>query len=376
MVVATSVVSVGAVTAPARAVEPIYPECYGGVEITQARLCWLAGRNGSGPLVVILGDSHAGHWWPTLAGLGRRLGLRVAALAKSGCPVPAVHSTTATRDPYPQCWTWRASAFSLLERVRPELVLAASSYQYRGLILHQRQIAPPDLVAELWDSGLRTSLARLTRTGAKVRVLRDLPRFGLDLPDCLAKHRRNAERVCGRPQSKAIDDWAQRIHRIEAALTSRQVAMADLTSVICSAGFCSPVTPSGAPRYRDSNHLDTTFARSLWPQMGRVVNEVVRTRPSEPVRLRARASRSRAIVRWSGPLIHGGAPLTGAAVRARPVGKGSARLPVRTCTTTKTSCQISRLAKGRKYKVSVRVGNTIGMSQPASANLKVPGRRR
>lgn len=370
-----SMLAVGTETPTAAAPSP-YPPCYGGIEITKAELCWLSGRNGSGPLVVVVGDSHAGHWWPALGQVGKMLGLRIAALAKSGCPVPVMASRTSAGATYRECGIWRASAFALLDRLRPQLVLAASSYQYRGLILHQGRIAPNDLIPGLWDQGLRESLQRLTGSGASVRLIRDLPRFREDLPECLARHRRKG-RACGLPESRAIDGWSRRIHSVEAAAVSPpQVAMADMTSVICRLGFCSPVTPSGAPRYRDSNHLHVAFARTLWPRMARVVNRVIPTRPSAPVRVRARVTRWGARVSWSRPLVDGGAPLTTSHVRVTPTGRARAARAPRLCQTTTTSCRVRRLLRGVKYRVTVRVANRIGMSRVSAVHLTVRERRR
>ena len=75
------------------------------------------GRSDGSSTVVLIGDSHAAHWFPTLQRLAEEQDWRFISLTKSACPVAdlPVYNTALKRE-YAECDAWRAA---VLDRIAP-----------------------------------------------------------------------------------------------------------------------------------------------------------------------------------------------------------------------------------------------------------------
>jgi peptidoglycan/LPS O-acetylase OafA/YrhL len=82
--------------------------------------------------VVLLGDSHAGEWYPDVYGVASRLGWDTEVLTKEGCPLATITVVNPTSDqPYAQCNQWRINMFQrLLSEPRPRVIFIASLNYY------------------------------------------------------------------------------------------------------------------------------------------------------------------------------------------------------------------------------------------------------
>jgi hypothetical protein len=237
--------------------------CHLSYEGVSSPAC-IYGNPSAGRTMVLVGDSHAAHWFPALERIALDTGWRLISLTKSACPAVEVQLlNTALARPYEECTAWRADALGRIARDRPALVVIASSEIY----LHDPR---QRIDAAAWRVGMTKTLAQIRRAGAGAVVLHDTPRPGFDVPVCLS---RAAWRKSGDPCDFAREQQNPEILKAERAavgMTDR-VLLVDLSNVICAGPRC-PATVDGWVAYRDGNHLTTAMSRGMAPALSARVN--------------------------------------------------------------------------------------------------------
>jgi hypothetical protein len=203
--------------------------------------------------VVLVGDSHAGQWFPALRAAAERAGVRLVVLTLSRCPMvdgPPEFSVRLGRL-YPECNAWRRSALEYVARLRPGAVFAASASDYHR--------SP-----EAWETGTRSVLEALRAGAARVVLVLDPPRAVVDVPACVA-------RAAWRPGTALDPDCRPRGDPAAARMAEAQARAARavpgveslaLRDSVCDVGACGPAR-DGVLRYRDADHLSPAFARTF-----------------------------------------------------------------------------------------------------------------
>lgn len=237
--------------------------CHLSITATSSPTC-AYGETGSPTTVVLLGDSHAAQWFPTLKRLADKDGWRLLVRTKSGCPAPDVTILQRRlKRAYDECDTWRASVLDELVRTKPALVVAAGT---RTDSLVDRSSGDPvaaDRAGAEWKAGWKRTLAPLSKAGITVAVLRDTPWPGKDMASCVAQHESKPS-TCDLSR-KALDSPAYDVATTNGSPTAHGV---DLSDVICAPTRC-PATQGKYLVYRDESHLTATFARALAPYLER-----------------------------------------------------------------------------------------------------------
>lgn len=204
------------------------------------------GANGT---VVVVGDSHAQQWMGALLPIAQERGLDVVALLKGGCPFaqdePEVPGAVG-------CGEWRTQALQHINRLKPDLVVGMAT----------RSVA--DDSGEHVLAGLDITLEKLTPSGAQIVLLRDNPRFAIDMFGCVEEEGPDSDE-CARPIGSVLAPRNPAAH-----LAGTNVRVIDLTSYLCPQGMCVPVI-GGVAVYMDDNHLTGTYARSLSPALARLL---------------------------------------------------------------------------------------------------------
>lgn len=205
--------------------------------------------------VVLMGDSHAGQWFPAVAEAFHRPGWRVLVLTKSSCPmvdVPFFYARIGKE--YTVCANWRAQALVQVAALKPDVVLLGSaSYGFSET---------------QWIDGTARVLAKLSPAVGHVYILRDTPALPFDGPGCLAEH-------VGRPtwlglrhacSVRVSDAAAAQEYRWLQLAASRfgNVSLLDMDDAVCPRGVCS-AQQQGKVVFRDAQHLTGSFAASLGP---------------------------------------------------------------------------------------------------------------
>lgn len=220
--------------------------CFTGLNDTEPGVC--VSGDPEGPVTVALfGDSHAGMWNTALDQIGRDRRWRVVTVAKSSCPPTEdlVFDDGGEPAGYTQCLRYQEDAWPLLLEQEPDVVLLSSA----------RYGAPGEVVAE----ALARRVDALSEQGVVPVLLRDVPRPGFDVPECLMDHPDDVpECAFDRQEGLAASG---RGHD-ELAQLRPGLGVIDLTEVICPGPVCSPVV-GDVVVWRDNNHLSATYVRSL-----------------------------------------------------------------------------------------------------------------
>src|SRR5690606_33339561 len=129
--------------------------------------------------IVLVGDSHAVHWWPALQVVAAQSGARLTAITKSACAVVDIDEPHALEN-YGTCMEWSANALERVQKIRPDVVVFAHS---RGSLSKLR--GSREASAEVLAASFARVWARLEENGATVFAIRDTPAFAGSVPDCL-----------------------------------------------------------------------------------------------------------------------------------------------------------------------------------------------
>ncbi|MEV0152163.1 acyltransferase family protein [Micromonospora sp. NPDC050686] len=207
--------------------------------------------------VVLLGDSHAAHWFPALEKLAEEDGWKLVSMTKGGCSLADTPVWNGTlKRIYRECAQWRTNALRVVRDLRPELVVATS---------HVNFAAPEGETDEQWvarwTAGWGRTFGALQRSADRVVTMVDTPKLSADAPECVAQNPRRVD-ACATPT-----DTALRRPELRAAVV-RQAERNDVTVVDPAPWLCErqcPVILGNVLVYHDSGHLTTRFSTLLAP---------------------------------------------------------------------------------------------------------------
>ncbi|MEM9303889.1 MAG: acyltransferase family protein [Pseudomonadota bacterium] len=237
--------------------------CYSRGDNVDAKLC----RHGdptSETRVLLIGDSHAIHWYPAFQALADRLRWDFALLAKPTCPWGRVTTRDGKGEPRELCGRWYQNALTLINEMDPALLVFSQSrlktvYGAPDRASTERSLT--DALAADW----REQMA----AGRRVVALRDTPRLYEPGPECLARNRTQPER-CGEVRERSIDNPTRLDPLVLAAAKTPGVVLADLTDAICDDTYC-PAIRDDRIVWADSHHLTGSFAEQLAPALEQAV---------------------------------------------------------------------------------------------------------
>ena len=241
--------------------------------------------DGTAPLVILLGDSHASQWGAGLIPAVQSRGGRLVVLTKSSCPTadfPVTQRVLGRR--FVECERWRERAFLKIAALGPDLVVLANSagYMRDGLFL-----GPGDPYAA-WEAALREAVRQLAGTAERVVILQDTPWIGRDVPSCLAAALRplRTPATCSRPQGLVLDGRMAGIHEAVASAVDNAHVL-DFTRHFCATGSC-PAVVEGIIAYRDRHHISAAMAASLEAEFATLIDAVRRDQVASAPRPRRR----------------------------------------------------------------------------------------
>ncbi|WP_198586953.1 acyltransferase family protein [Glycomyces xiaoerkulensis] len=234
--------------------------------------CWFGDPEG-GRTAVLFGDSHAAQWFPPLNQLAQASGYELLVLTKAGCSVPVVDELNSKLErEYTECTEWREKALAEIEDLEPELVVASTSDNKDVLG------DDPDWA---WVDGWAETAERLTGAAGGVYVLADTAWGVGNVPDCLSEHPDEATECVN-----DLDDAIVHPERREAAMEAvaeTEATVIDPIPWTCDVdeGKC-PVVVGNLLVYRDDNHLSSSFAAELAPQLAAAMP--IEGDPEDPAR--------------------------------------------------------------------------------------------
>jgi len=219
--------------------------------------------------VALVGDSHAAMWHPALEPVAQQHNWRLVTMGKVTCPLQDMPiSSPYLGRAYEECEQWRAEVLARLETERPRLVVLSMSRRYGadfGFTSYD-----PAWIASLTDlvGDLRAS------TGARVLVLGPVPDPHTNVPVCLSAHLDDAL-ACTPDRATGLN--AEGIAAETKATGAGGGQYADLSQLFCDAKVC-PVVIGSDLVFRDDNHVTASFARTLTPVLGMIVEQAISPR--------------------------------------------------------------------------------------------------
>lgn len=233
--------------------------------------------------IMLVGDSMARQWLPTLDRYGKKKKWRIVAHTKSACSFSQADPPSAgsASKRFTSCVTWNDRLLHRIRADKPRVVAVALYNKYarktsKARTSTQRQIA--------MAKGIRASWRSATRAGSRVLVLNSTPHIGTPYPghpkweaaDCVASNRKNP-RVCDVPAAKALGArsvWTPQ-DRARVLKGMSRVNLVDLNTKFCSTTTCRVVI-GNIMVYRDNHHMTATFARSLYPYLRNRLDPLLR----------------------------------------------------------------------------------------------------
>jgi peptidoglycan/LPS O-acetylase OafA/YrhL len=249
---------------------PDYPaDCVVSYAATTSPKCLIDqyGNATSAPVgsnrVVLLGDSHAGEWYPDVYGIAHKLGWDTEVLTKDSCPLASITiENTASDGPYSQCNQWRTNTFQrLLSEPRPRVIFIASLNYYTA---DNAYLA----------SGWKKTLQALQAIGVPIVYLHDTPYPNYAVPTCV---------------SGALTDWSKCSFSRDVAFHTDPLmsgtaashglaARVDVDQYLCPpADAKCPAVLAGILLYRDNSHATNTAMSMLLPLVAEQLQPLLRS---------------------------------------------------------------------------------------------------
>lgn len=230
-------------------------------DIARERPCTFGDRSAHRTLVVV-GDSMAGAWVPTLDAWGRSARWKVVRLVKDGCP-PWV---TVIRYSPAACIAFNKFEVRTINAIKPQAVFAVG-LRYRGQLTMSKN---PDGVATSIDAFGK----EIRPSKARVYVPQNTPWFfGLGSPlDCLAAMPSSIER-CNRDPRSAVVETAM-LRGIESAARSGRITEVPVDQLFCGTKTC-PVLVGDYLVYADDHHFSRVWALHIWRAFGQVFDPLL-----------------------------------------------------------------------------------------------------
>lgn len=217
-------------------------------------------------VLLLVGDSHAGHWRASFSEAAKKENVRLVARWRPACPVVGVRVTGPEGQKVSSrgCASFRRATLELIKELKPQGVVLSQSDGYYDRILSQEgEVIPMDAQLDVWEKAFDELIDELTPLTDRVSVVLDNPRLDYDPNDCLAKFGSTIE-GCAQPLEEALDDVAPLHDRTVDLLEERDVTTLNTAEIVCKNDIC-PVYDEGELVWRDFNHLTRPWTLTQVP---------------------------------------------------------------------------------------------------------------
>jgi peptidoglycan/LPS O-acetylase OafA/YrhL len=199
--------------------------------------------------IALVGGSHSAHWLPAFGELTERNRWRIVSMTKSSCRFAPEDLPDGADRTQVSCQEWSEQVTAELAELRPDAVFTTAT-----------------VGGDTGDStpaGYLTQWRQLEQLGILVLAIRDTPWQDQDVPECVERYGRDAERCGGSRAEHNLDGPAAVAERPD---LPGNVRLLDLTDYVCEVEFC-PAVIGNVLVYHDAHHLSATYARTLAPYL-------------------------------------------------------------------------------------------------------------
>jgi peptidoglycan/LPS O-acetylase OafA/YrhL len=215
--------------------------------------------------VVLIGDSHAGMWFPAVDLAANQHGWRLYTWTKATCPpiTTPIFSPELGRN-FTECETWRQNVLARIREVHPAVVILGMARHYSSVYGFTPYQLP-------WLQGMAQMVATIRQMGTKVVVVGPVPKPPFNVPDCLSSHLSNAV-ACTGAVSTEINDAGMSAER--SAVTASGGTYIDVQPWFCTAARCAVIL-GNIEMWRDDNHISPEYSSFLGPAMSAELEDVM-----------------------------------------------------------------------------------------------------
>jgi peptidoglycan/LPS O-acetylase OafA/YrhL len=209
--------------------------------------------------VMLVGDSHAGHWKEAMGEAALAADVRLVVRWRSSCPAIPVALLDTHGVPDDECARFQEDTLALVAEVRPDVVVLAQSAAYGARILSPElgRLSAGERLAE-WEAAMHAFFGVVDDSGAHAALVVDNPRLDFDPIECVARSTAD-ESECSAERSHALHS-VEGLNGValDVARDRGAVATFDVTDDICDAERCYAAR-DGVPVFRDGNHLSEVW---------------------------------------------------------------------------------------------------------------------
>ncbi|MDH6423795.1 acyltransferase family protein [Aurantimicrobium minutum] len=229
-------------------------------DTTEVTVCSF-GKVGSKTKVALVGDSHAGHWFPALEQIALNNNWQLDLYLRSSCTFSLVPRS----EMYSQCPIWSQGAL--------ETLVAQGDYKFAIITSLAPNLYNDGQSSESVTEGFASVWEPLLAEGTKIVVIKDTPYWLEDPLTCISQQQSDFS-VCDVPQ-----DVVFQTPDLEylAAQQIDGVTTVDMTPYFCSNSKCSTVI-GGVIVYSDFHHMTSTFSKSLRLPLKKALEEALDTK--------------------------------------------------------------------------------------------------
>jgi peptidoglycan/LPS O-acetylase OafA/YrhL len=216
--------------------------------------------------VMLVGDSHAGHWQTAFAAAAKAAGIRLYVLWEERCPaMPIPISTKTNQDAVePACVTYRQHLATLLTELHPDAVVVSQTESMTQSVV-MGGIATKARLDQLWEKTYERYLTSLQADGYRVGRIVGTPQLSADPIECLAGKGSSSTCDLSVSQEYALTSDYMKAEA-QAADRVGHVLPFDVTHDICPGLIC-PAELHGDPVFIDRSHLSKAFTLSVVPRI-------------------------------------------------------------------------------------------------------------
>jgi hypothetical protein len=213
--------------------------------------------------IYLLGDSRANQFFTPIRDVAAQIDAQFTSRTRTGCPLSDVTLMSGDKE-NTKCNSWRAAAMKEVLQLKPDLVVMSNATNFRILDPVTRRNATSERAKELYVLGIQKTVQDLSRSGIKVMLIRDTPRFATSPLDCLSAYLPEGCRY-------AVSDSVTGPSFSTGAITEIPNTLpVDLTLVLCEIQYCETVR-AGEIVWRDCHHITDSYSRLLTPMFRELI---------------------------------------------------------------------------------------------------------